>query len=453
MSLKIVIIGVGEVGFNLAKSLSKEDYDITIIDVSPKKCDRIRNTIDARVIEGDGASQRILQKIENMHEIDYLLALTRIDEVNLVASQIARDLGAKKVICRLRNAEYTHKNAVVKPSQFGIDFVTYPEKAAQKEIEKLIRQSSAVEVQEFSEENIKLVGIELETSSPLIGRSVKNVEISNPYIPHKLAVILRGEESFVPHQETIYQKNDFVYFVGKSNDIPKIQQMAGKPAFKVKNVVILGAGKIGRLLAKSLRADFDVRVIEKDKEKITKYSPSMPDVLFLNGDGMDIEYLEAENISDVDCFIAATAEEQKNILASLIVKHFGVKQVILHITTSNYLKSVRRIGIDAVVSKNISAVNEVLKVIHSDQQDLPISRFEDILIDAVEIAIKPNCKYIRKKYSLEKIPENMCLGAIIRDGSVKIPNSHTELKVGDQLLIFTKPDCIDKAEDLFKSKS
>ena len=208
--MKILILGVGEVGFNLAKYLSNEDYDITVIDIDPQKCNRIKNTVDAHVIEGDGASQRIYETID-MESIDYFLPLTKHDEVNLVASSIAKKMGVSKIIARLRNTEYLHKNAVISPDQFGIDYVTFPEKAAQKEIESLVKQTSAVELQEFKNNSITLIGIKLESSSPLIGRTVNNVYLSNPFIPHKSCVILRNESSFVPHNETLYHKDDVVY--------------------------------------------------------------------------------------------------------------------------------------------------------------------------------------------------------------------------------------------------
>ena len=448
MSLNIVIIGAGEVGYNLTRVLSKEDYDITVVDNAPERCNRVTNNFDARVILGNGASQRVLQQID-MENVDYLLALTRIDEVNLVASQIASKLGAKKVICRLRNTEYSHKDAVVTPADFNIDKVVFPEKAAQKEIESLIRQSSAVEIQEFFVGSVLLVGIKLADSSPLIGRTTKQVEMANPFIPHKLAVVIRDDESFIPHQDTKYRRDDFVYFVGREDDIPNIQQMTGKPAFKVKNIAILGAGKIGRLLAKSLQSDYNVRIIEKDEEKAKKYGNGLDDALMEIGDGLETDFLESENIGEMDCFIAATEKEQTNILASLLVKHFGVKQVILHINTTNYIKSVRRIGVDAVVSKNTAAVNEVIKIIRSDQKSVPVSRFEDIEIESVELTVSSNSKYLRKKYTIDKIPEDVCLGIIIRDGKARIPDSHIELKVGDKLLFFSKPERVSKVEDLF----
>ena len=393
MDIKIVVIGVGEVGFNLVKALSKEKFDITIIDIDEEKCQRITNTMDVRGIVGDGASQRILQQID-MTGIDYLLALTKIDEVNLVAAKSAYEMGAKKIICRLRNTEYSHENAIITPEQFGIDYVVYPEKAAQRDIENLIRQTSAIDLEEFKNGKINMVGIKIDHSSPLIGRNIKNVELSNPYIPHKLALVIRENESFIPPKGTIYKKDDIGYFIGKAKDIPEIQRMAGKPAFKVKNIMILGLGKIGRLLAKSLQSEYNVRIVEQNYEKAKIFGKKLSDTLILQANGLDIDFLNSENIGETDCFIAATQNEQTNILASLLVKHYGVKQVILHITTTNYFKAVRRIGVDAVVSKNISAVNEVLKLIRSDQQDIPVSRFEDLDVDAIELTVTSECKYV-----------------------------------------------------------
>ena len=214
--------------------------------------------------------------------------------------------------------------------------------------------------------------------------------------------------------------------------------------------MILGAGKIGRLLAKSLQSDYNVRIIENNHEKAKIVGKNLTDTLILDADGLDIDFLASENIQETDCFIAATESEQTNILASLLVKHYGVKQVILHITTTNYIRAVRRIGVDAVVSKNISAVNEVLNFIRSDQQDLPVSRFEDINVDALELTVSQDCKYIRKRLTLDQVQDDLCIGSISRNGEMIIPNPHTEIHPGDELLLITKEENISKAENLFQ---
>ena len=238
MKFNIVIIGAGEVGFNLAKALSKEDHDITVVDIDPIKCQKVTNHVDAKVIEGDGCSQKILNNID-MSEVDYLIALTKIDEINLVASKLAKEGGAKKVISRLRNTEYVDEKAVVKLSQFGINHVVFPEKAAQNEIKRIITQPSSIDIQTFKDEKVTLVGILIDPSSSLVGRTKLNVEISNPFIPHKLAVISRDDITFIPHKNTKYKKNDIVYFVVPTTAINDIQLLAGKSPFKVKNIMIM----------------------------------------------------------------------------------------------------------------------------------------------------------------------------------------------------------------------
>jgi len=303
MKFNIVIIGAGEVGFNLSKTLSKENHDITVIDLDPAKCQKIINHIDAKVIEGDGCSQRILQNID-MTKVDYLIALTRIDEVNLVASKIAKERGAKKVICRLRNTEYGHKDTIIDPAQFGINHIVFPEKAAKDEIKRIITQPSSVDIQTFNNDQITLVGIFIDISSPLVGRTSENVELSNPLLPHKLAVINRGDTSFIPHKDTKYNANDIVYFSCKTELVNNIQLMAGKSPFKVKNIMIMGAGKIGRLLAHSLEDDYNVKLLERDVEKAKLASDKLKNTLILTDDGLDIDFLESENISNLDCFLA-----------------------------------------------------------------------------------------------------------------------------------------------------
>ena len=226
--------------------------------------------------------------------------------------------------------------------------------------------------------------------------------------------------------------------------------MSGKPAFKVNNIMILGAGKIGRLLAKSLQFDYNVKIIENDKDKANKYAQTLSNSLMLVGDGLDPELLESENIYEIDCFVSATENEQTNMMASMLIKDYSVKQNIVHISTTKYIKPIRRMGIDAIVSKNISAVNEVVKFIQSDQQEIDISRFEDIDIDSMEIEILEKCKYIQKKYTLNDLPESICLSAIIRNKEVIIPQFDTILEINDKLLIFLKPEYISKVENLFQ---
>ena len=192
-----------------------------------------------------------------------------------------------------------------------------------------------------------------------------------------------------------------------------------------------------------------MRIVENDHEKAKRVGKSLSDTLILDADGLDIDFLTSENIHETDCFIAATENEQTNILASLLVKHYGVKQVVVHITTTNYIRAIRRIGVDAVVSKNISAVNNIINIIRSDQEEIPIFRIEDVDVDALELFVAENSPYLVKNMSLDNLPEYISIGAIFRNGDVIIPNAHSEIQKDDELLLFTKDEDIAKAESLF----
>ena len=172
--MRIVIIGVGEVGFHVAKALSQEEHDITVMDVDPVKCKRATANLDVIVLEGNGASPRNLS-MANVQDADYVLSLTRVDEVNLIASQQAHQLGAKKIIARLRNQQYTTRDSIIKPEKFGIDLVIHPEKEACREIVQLVRHSYATQVMDFEGGRMQMMGIRLEKECPIIGKSVREI--------------------------------------------------------------------------------------------------------------------------------------------------------------------------------------------------------------------------------------------------------------------------------------
>ena len=448
MNINIVIIGAGEVGFNLAKTLSQEDYDITVIDINPEKCKRVQNHIDAKVIEGDGASQRVLQEID-MSEVDYLLSLTRADQVNLVSSKIASKMGAKKIICRLRNTEFIHRDAIVIPKEFGIDHVVFPEMAAQQEIENLIYESSAIDVHKYMNNQLSLIAYKIKSTSNIINKKIKNIELEKSAADFKIVLINRDGSNFIPHSDTHIIENDIVHFICKSHESLDMEVILGIEKLMLRNIIILGSGKIGRLLSKSLETNFNIKIIEKDLSKAQALGESLDESIILAGDGLDVEFLESENIMDTDCFISITESEQVNILSSLLAKSYNVKKVISHISTSSYKKLLRTIGVDAVVSKNMAAVNEVIRIIRTDQESIPISTFEDADIDVVEFTITAESKFIKNGYTLSDIPENISLLAISRSNKIIIPKSEDLILPSDNILVLTKQEYIKQTEDLF----
>ena len=260
--MRIVIIGVGEVGFHVAKALSQEDHDIIVMDLDPAKCKRATESLDVIVVEGNGASPRNLSAA-NVQDADYVLCLTRVDEVNLIASQQAHELGAKKIIARLRNQQYTTRDSIIKPEKFGIDLVIHPEKEACKEIVQLVHHSYATQVMDFEGGRIQMIGIRLDEDSPIIGKSVREIcEDEAHDFKFGIITVLRDGESHVPWSDYIFKNNDTAYFIVKTKWLESLMYLLGKEATPTNSIIILGGSKMGRSLAEELEKEMTVRLIE-----------------------------------------------------------------------------------------------------------------------------------------------------------------------------------------------
>lgn len=447
MSLKIVIIGAGEVGFNLARELSEEDYDITIVDIKSEKVKRASESLDVNTLEGNGASPKVLRQAR-VGSADIFLALTRIDEVNLVSCQMARALGAKKVIARLRNTEYTTKQATIKPKEFGIDEVIHPEMVVVDEVERLLQQSSAIDVKEFEGGRIQLVGVYIDKSSPILNRSVRDLASEHTGLAHQMVAINREGRTMLPIADTVYQAEDAVYILGETRHISDIMKMMGKPRQVVKKVMILGAGKIGRRLAKRMQDDLDIKLVDRNKAKAWEIAPTLGSALVLHGDGTDIDFLISENIDEIDSFVAVTEDEQTNLLTGLLAKHLGAKHVVVHLNTTSYLPIARRIGIDTAISKNLVTVEAIMRTIRStDEWD--ISRFEDLGMESMELVANEDSKITRKPIQELGLPQGLIIGALMRSATIEIPTGESQILAEDRVLVFVLNEDLEKVEKLF----
>ena len=447
MALKIVIIGAGEVGFNLARELSQEDHDITIVDILPEKVRRAVETLDVNTLEGNGASPVILKQAE-VDKADIFLALTRIDEVNLVSCQMARALGAKKVIARLRNTEYTSKNSAMRPRDFGIDEVIHPELAVVEEVERLMRQSSAIDVKEFEGGRLQLVGVFLEKGSPLIDRPVEQVVPATAGHTSKIIAINRNGATLFPDGDTVFIGEDAVYFLGETRHIPEAMQMFGKPHHKIKKVMVLGAGKIGRRLTRRLQDEMNVKLVESNKAKAWEIAPTLLNALVLHGDGTDIDFLLSENIDEMDSFIAVTEDEQTNLLTGLLAKHLGARHVVVPFNTTSYMPIARRIGIDTAISKNLVTVEAIIRAIRSTAE-MEVTRFEDLNMESLELVAEEGSKISGKPLGNLSLPPGVVVGAILRGASIEIASAESQIMAGDRVLLFVQDEQLEKVKKLF----
>ena len=448
--MRIVIIGAGEVGFHVAKALSQEDHDITVIDIDSVKCKRASESLDVIVIEGNGASPRNLSEA-NVQEADYVLCLTRVDEVNLIASQQAKELGAKKVIARLRNQQYTTRDSIIKPEKFGIDHVIHPEREACREIVKLVHHSYATQVMEFEGGRMQTIGIRLDDSSPVMGKTVREICDEDRDFRFGIVTVIRAGESRVPWSDFVFEKDDIAYFIVKKEHLYSLMYLLGKEATETHSVVILGGSKIGRSIAEELQSELSVRLIEEKREKAEWLASNLKQTMVLHGDGTDVELLKAENINEADSFISVTESEQTNLLSGMLAHHLGVKQTVIHLSTTEYMPIVQEIGLGAVISKNMSTVNSILKFISSSQTETPITTFDEIDVDVIEFSPEPGSKVTTLPLQDIKFPEDSIVGVINHHGQLSIARGSSQLTDEDTVLVFAKSSAVSTLRKLFES--
>lgn len=445
--MNIIIVGAGEVGFYLAKMLSEENHDITMLDTDPEKCQRAREHLDVLVLEGNGGSAQTLSEA-GIKKVDLLIAVTSVDEVNIMACMFANRLGVETKIARVRNAEYSKPRALITPSQLGVDKMIHPEEEAARQIKNLLRRSAANEVAEFSGGRVQLVGIKLGEDSPMIGNTLEKIASDHPDVVYRTVAISRNGNTLIPTGSDSFEMKDHVYIIAKSESIPQVLSIAGKKEQRMKNVIVLGAGKIGRRLSQMIEDKISVKLIEMSASKTERAAKMLKNTLIIKGDGTDIELLESEGIQDIDALVSVTQFDEKNIISGILAKDLGVKKAIVHVSRTDLIPVVDKIGIDSVVSKSVATVDAILKYVRKGEVVSVIS-LEGTDVEAIELIPQLESKVTQKPIKDCNFPEGTIIGAQIHVNEVTIPTGDSIIVPGDKVVVFTRPDAIPDIEALF----
>jgi len=444
--MKVVIVGAGEVGYYLAKRLISEGHDVTIIEQNIERQRRASETLDAIVVLGNGSSVQTQMHAE-VNTSDILFAVTGMDEVNILCCSIAKKIGVGKCVARVRNDEFTRPGAVITPDRFDIDLMIHPEQTAADEIVRLVERSSALKIVDFEGGKLQILALQIKENSPIINQTLQQVMVANPQIEFLCLCIIRNDETIIPHGPNFYRSGDIVYLIARKEDISLLSELVGYTEREQQHIMIVGAGQLGSLVAAKLSAEMNVKLVEVDMDP-EDVSENLKDTLVLHGDGTDVELLASEQIQEMDCFVAVSGSEKTNLLSGLLARYLGVKRVIVHLNTHEYMPIMNRIGMDAVVSKNIATVNAIMKYIRRGNV-IAVSLFEDIDAEAIEMEPKPGSAITGHPLKELKLPADMIIGAIIRESSVIIPHGDTRIEIGDKVVIFMKPTMITKVEKYF----
>lgn len=446
--MKIVIAGAGDVGTHLARLLSYENKEITIIDLSAERLQKIANQIDIAVVRGSATSFKVLNDA-GVREADLFIAVTESEEVNLATTIIAKKLGAKKTVARIANEEFMLDKKTLDLKDIGIDELISPESLAAREIKRLLRIAAVTDSFEFDQGLLSLIGITIDQESALVDRPLAETAKLNPKNTFIIVAVLRGSRTIIPNGDTTLQVNDHVYFIAQPNGIDLVLDLTGKKDIEINNIMILGGGKAGYHTARKLSQTYKIKLIERDKEKCFNLADELPDTLVINGDGRNVDLLEEEGLADMDAFVALTGDSETNIISCLVAKDRGVKKTIALVENSDYIQLSQNIGVDTMINKKLIAANFIFRYIREGDV-ISIAGIHGVEAEILEYEVNANCKIANRLLRNLDFPKEAVIGGVIRDQKGYIALGNFEFKNNDRVVVLSKREALNAVEAFFK---
>ncbi len=453
--MKIVIAGIGMVGYNLAKSLSNEKNDITCIDLSPDAATLVEDSLDVLSIQGNSASISIL-KSAGVDKADVFIAVCNKDEVNMISCLIAKRLGAKHTVARVREPEFTAEIDLIK-KELGIDLVINPEYATATQILRLLRFPNALDIEAFYRGRVELVGFRVQREDFIAGQPLFTIQKKLGKSQILFCAVERDGQTIIPNGSTVINAGDKVYIIGDILGINEFFKTLGRITQKVKSVMIVGGGRTAYYLSKLLTdLNKSVKIIDKDYERCKELSIQLPEALILNGNGTEQEVLVTENIDKTDGFIALTGDDEDNLIISLYAKQIGVPKVISKINRQDYYDVISKLDIDSFINPKLITAYTILHYVHGLQMG-ESGKMEAIYqiaggnADAVEFHITNETKHLGTplKELGSKLKKGILIVSILRNGQIIIPEGGTSLLSGDNIIIVSNTDKILSMNDIF----
>ena len=444
--MSIIVVGAGDIGYHLSQSLSLEKEDIIVIDKDIDKTNKIRDALDVQAIEGTGSSLKILQQA-GIKESDMIIAVTGSDEVNLISCAVASSQTKSSTkVARVRNFEYIENPELFNDSNLNVDHLINPDYEAVTTIMKLLQFPGAIDVVDFNNGRIKIIGLKVENPIFYDGIELNEIREKSGLDDLVVASIYRDNEVIIPRgYDKIYFDN-IVYAITTNENINSLLTFFGKEYDPIKRAMIVGGGNIDIPLSKEFeKMNISTKLIETDEAKSLKMVGDLDKTLVLYHDGDMEKLFDEEHIENTDIFIAVTEDEENNILLSLLAKQKGAKKVISLIYNISYTQFVSKLGIDLVVNPNLCAINRILHFIRKGKV-LSATTFHDKKAEAIEAVALETSDIVNKPISKIKFPKDAIITAIIREGELIIPTGTSVIQTGDHVIIFALANAVKNVE-------
>lgn len=447
--MRAIVLGAGVVGFDVAKLLSHAEHDVVVIDSDPEALAYVSEKLDVMTVCGNGTSTAILEEA-GIRDARIMIAVTAIDEVNIIACMLADRLGVETTVARVRSDELSNTKAVLNAADFGIDLVIHPEESASEEIVRLIRRAGATDVVMLADDRLHLVGLRLDSDSPVIGKTLREVVAGESSIRFRVMAITRGIRTILPNGDERFRKNDQVFVLSLPKSVPPILEMFGKSDRRIENIMILGGTDIGAKVAYQLSQEkhTSIKLIEGDRQRAEQLSEMLSSVLVIHGDDTDIDLLITEGLSDMDAFVAVTDSEESNLVTCLLAKHLTVRKTVALLSKGAYIPISQSIGLDAAVNKKLAVSREIMRFLRG-KHIKSVATVHGMDAEILEFEAAPRSVITSEILMNMNIPTGVLVGAVSSGKDVEIATGLTQMKAGDSAFVFVMPGQIAIVESLF----
>ena len=452
--MKIIIVGCGKVGYAIAQQLTQEKHDITLVDDEQEHLSRADSTLDAMCLNGNGASISVLMEA-GVRNADLVIAVTGVDETNLVCCLIAKSLGAQHTVARVRNPDY-RRDADMLKREIGLDMVINPDLAAAQEIARILSFPAAISVEPFAGGRIDMIGFQMQESDTILGHSLSD------FHRERVAEVLicaaqRGDEFIIPNGSFVPQLDDRLYMVGTKAELQKMLKSMGRSLHRVKDVSILGGSRISMYLSWELaRTGTRVHIVEQDHDKCLRLSQELPDAMIIEGDGTDNDMIRSENLFGADGFVALTGRDEENLLMALSAQRAGVRKVLAKMTRPNYMELVQETGLSSIISPKDIIANQITRYVRAlaNSQGMAVESLYKLLggrVEALEFTVsEKGAERLGQPLKDLTLKPGILLAAIVREGRIIIPGGMTVIRAGDHVLVVTNAMGLTDLKDILE---
>jgi trk system potassium uptake protein TrkA len=436
--MKIIILGAGQVGSSLAGNLASEANDITVVDANADSLRELKDRLDIRAVVGHGSHPDVL-KSAGAQDAEMLIAVTNSDETNMIACQVAYTLfHTPTKIARVRESEYLAHSDLFGPEALPVDVLISPEELVTRYIVSLIENPGALQVLDFADGKVQLVGVRAYYGGPLVGHELKALAEHIPKHETRVAAIFRKDRAMIPEGSTIIEPDDEVFFIAAKKNIRPIMSELRRLDNPYRRIIIAGGGNIGKRLAETLEPNYRVKIIEQNQSRAEYLAENLGGSIVLMGDAADEDMLMDENIENTDVFCALTNDDEANILSAMLAKRLGARKVMSLINRPSYVELVESGVIDIAISPQQVTIGTLLT--HIRRGDIvsvhSLRRGAAEAIEAIAHGDEKSSKVVGRRVEQIKLPPGTTIGAIVRGDEVIMAHHDTVIQAEDHVILF-----------------